>query len=58
MWPSSLISADNPANTPLTSLVEKHVHFNVKNPTPDSTAWSRETSLNTIPATDVNDVAK
>ena len=30
-----------------------HVHFDVKNPTAYSIAWSREVSLNAIPAIDV-----
>ena len=51
MWPSS-ISAEKPANMPVTSLAANHVHFNVQNPTAHSTAWSREASLNTIPAID------
>ena len=29
-------SAEKPANTPVTSLVANHVHFNVQNPTADS----------------------
>ena len=37
----------------VTSLAANHVHFNVDNPTVDSTALSREASLNTIPAIDV-----
>ena len=52
MWPSSR-SAEKPASTPVTSLAANHVNFNVQNPTADSTARSRGTSLNTIPAIDV-----
>ena len=36
------------ANTLMTSLAAKHIHFSVQNPTEYSTAWSREASLNTI----------
>ena len=36
-------SAEKPANTPVTSLVANHVHFNVLNPMADSTAWSMNT---------------
>ena len=52
MWPS-LRSAEKPANMPVASLAANHSHFNVQNPTADSIAWSREASLNTIPAIDV-----
>ena len=52
LWPSSR-SAEKSANTPVTSLAANHVHFDVQNPTADSIAWSREASLNTIPAIDV-----
>ena len=41
MWPSSR-SAVKPANMPVTSPAANHVHFDVQNPTADSTAWSRE----------------
>ena len=37
----------------MTSLASNHVHFYVNNPTAYSIAWSREASLNTIPAIDV-----
>ena len=43
MWPSA----------PMTSLATNHVHFYVKNPTAYSIAWSREASLNMIPAINV-----
>ena len=52
MWSSSK-SAVKPANTPVTSLAANNVHYNVQNPAVDSTAWSREASLNTIPAINV-----
>ena len=49
MRPSSR-SAEKLANMPVMSLAANHVHFNVQNPTVDSTAWSKESSLNTIPS--------
>ena len=52
MWPSSR-SAEKPANTSVASLAAYHFNFYVKNPTAYSTTWSREASLNTIPAIDV-----
>ena len=47
------VIADPPANTPVTLPVANHDHFNVQNPTADSTAWSREAILNTILAIDI-----
>ena len=43
----------NDAKSLMTSLATNHVHFDVKNPTAYSIAWSREASLNTIPAINV-----
>ena len=41
------------AKSLMTSLATNHVDFDVKNHTAYSIAWSREASLNTIPAIDV-----
>ena len=52
MWPSSR-SVKTPANTTVTSLAANHVRFNAQNPMADSTAFSTEAILNTIPAINV-----
>ena len=53
-WPlASALRSREAGQYAVTSLAANHVHFNVQNPTADSTVWSREASFNTIPSIDI-----
>ena len=53
MWPSLPIHREAGQHGCDVSGGKNHIHFNVQNPTADSTARSREDILNTIAAIDV-----
>ena len=51
MWPSSLIHREAGQHGKVANdVISDNFHFDVKNPTAYSIAWSREASFNTIPA--------